>query len=43
MRVQKDNIIIDGAGHTLFGNGKIMTGGDIELNNRDNVTVICRR
>ena len=40
IRVQKDNIIFDGAGHTVFGNGKVMTGGDIELNNRDNVTVM---
>jgi parallel beta-helix repeat protein len=40
IRVQKDNIIIDGQGHTVFGNGKVMTGGDIELNNRDHVTVM---
>ena len=40
IRIQKDNIIIDGAGHTVFGNGKVMAGGDIELNNRDHVTVM---
>ena len=40
IRVQKDNIIIDGQGHSLFGNGSIMSGGDIDLNNRDHVTVM---
>jgi parallel beta-helix repeat protein len=40
IRVLKDNIIIDGAGHSLFGNGSIMSGGDIVLNCRDHVTVI---
>jgi parallel beta-helix repeat protein len=40
IRVQKDNIIIDGAGHTIYGNGKTVIGGDIELNNRENVTVM---
>ena len=40
IRVLKDNIIIDGAGHSIFGNGSIMSGGDIVLNCRDHVTVI---
>jgi len=40
IRVQKDNIIIDGQGHSLFGNGSAMSGGDIDLNNRDHVTVM---
>jgi hypothetical protein len=40
IRVQKDNIIIDGQGHSLFGNGSIMSGGDIDLNRRDHVTVM---
>jgi parallel beta-helix repeat protein len=40
IRVQKDNIIIDGQGHSLFGNGPTKSGGDIDLNNRDHVTVM---
>ena len=40
IRIQKDNIIIDGQGHTIFGNGSIMSGGDIDLNNRNNVTIM---
>ena len=40
IRVLKDNIIIDGAGHSIFGNGTSMSGGDIELNHRDHVTVM---
>ncbi len=39
IRVQKDNIIIDGQGHKIFGNGQNPTGGDIDLNNRDHVTI----
>jgi parallel beta-helix repeat protein len=39
IRVLKDNIIIDGAGHSIFGNGSIMSGGNIVLNCRDHVTV----
>jgi parallel beta-helix repeat protein len=40
IRVQKDNIIIDGQGHSLFGNGPTKSGGDIDLNSRDHVTVM---
>lgn len=40
LKVLKDNIIIDGAGHSIFGNGSIMDGGDIILDNRDHVTVM---
>jgi len=39
IRVQKDNIVIDGQGHRIFGYGKNMDGGDIDLNNRDGVTI----
>jgi hypothetical protein len=38
--VLKDNVIIDGAAHSIFGNGTSMSGGDIELNHRDHVTVM---
>jgi parallel beta-helix repeat protein len=40
IRVQKDNVIIDGQGHSLFGNGSLLSGGDVDLNNRDHVTVM---
>ena len=40
IRVLKDNIIFDGAGYSLFGNGSAKSGGDIDLNNRDHVTVM---
>lgn len=40
LRVQKDNVIIDGQGHRVFGNGSSRTGGDIDLCNRDHVTVM---
>ena len=40
LRVQKDNIVINGQGHSIFGNGSSMTGGDIDLCNRDHVAVM---
>ena len=40
IRVLKDKIIIDGQGHSIFGNGSAMSGGDIDLNRRDHITVM---
>ena len=40
IRVQKDNVIIDGQGYRLFGNGSLLSGGDIDLSNRDHVTIM---
>ncbi len=40
IKILKDNIVFDGQGHTVYGNGSAKTGGDITLNRRDRVTVM---
>jgi parallel beta-helix repeat protein len=40
IKILKDNIVFDGQGHTVYGNGSAKTGGDITLNRRDHVTIM---
>jgi parallel beta-helix repeat protein len=37
LKILRDNIVVDGTGHRIFGNGSAMGGGNVVINGRDHV------